>query len=179
MPTETKTKTKAKACKKKPVTLLTLAKDVIKIMDTPALMKVLDVQQGNYLEYGGVNNALAKRMDKGPVELQEILNTPRLRTWLKCKVCARGMLVVAKALRLDNLPLSDLSQGDTTKQLDGIATDEQLSLIECAFEKTGQFDSYSEDASRAVDFGLEYDLCADRLRAIMNNIVNNKGTFRP
>lgn len=34
-------------------------------------------------------------------------------------------------------------------------------------------------ATRAVEFGNKYSVASNRLRAIMKNVITNKGVFRP
>ena len=61
-------------------------------------------------------------------------------------------------------------------------TPNMLSLIECAFEETifhGAKNSSPVDRKRASLFGKQFSDPELRLRAIMQNIVDNDGTFRP
>lgn len=60
----------------------------------------------------------------------------------------------------------------------------QLSLIEQSFEKSWALGDTEDDvnndmADKAVSFGIRYKTDSARLKAIMNNIIQNKGTFIP
>lgn len=108
-----------------------------------------------------------------------------------CKVCARGALVLSKARLFNEVPLMDyvksndtirLFQYDTTDLLKDVWDEEQLDLIEAAFE--GDPTLLASDVDRdlideAVVFGGNYDTRKDRLAAIMENIIENNGVFVP
>jgi hypothetical protein len=61
----------------------------------------------------------------------------------------------------------------------------QLDVIEYAFEqgRAGFLESYTDkeikEKYQAVEFGQKYWNTTERMRAIMQNIIENKGTFRP
>ena len=56
---------------------------------------------------------------------------------------------------------------------------DQLRLIESAFEQS-EFGNLDYDlVERAVEFGNRYKVHGTRLRAIMQNIIDNRGTFVP
>lgn len=83
---------------------------------------------------------------------------------------------------------ADLSatQKNTTEGLEGAFTADELNLIEAAFERTrwvGIVDWRSENQKnsvrRAVAFGEQFEDDSERLLAIMQNIVDNDGVFRP
>jgi hypothetical protein len=69
-------------------------------------------------------------------------------------------------------------------KLDSIFTKKQLLLIEAAFEQgSGGLDNYYDKSDtlhhKAVSFGYQYRFSEERFVAIMQNIIENKGTFRP
>ena len=53
----------------------------------------------------------------------------------------------------------------------------QLNLIEIAFEQTEIFKHPLK--SKAIKFGEQYKHPKSRLRAILNNILENNGVFKP
>jgi len=70
----------------------------------------------------------------------------------------------------------------------GTFSDRQLNLIETAFEKRYCFadPAYDDDQASApelyaaaIQFGEDHRNSRDRLQAIMQNIVDHKGTFKP
>lgn len=120
----------------------------------------------------------------------------------KCEGCARGALFLAKLDRQNSLKLADLGicavdpnedaycdnteeDGAQTIGVDRHTTTEylhefvpdQLRLIEAAFERDPQ-DGY-EDEFAAIQFGEKFKTPSKRLRAICENIIKNKGEFRP
>lgn len=112
------------------------------------------------------------------------------RSPVRCGVCAIGAATMAavglydecEALEEDWISYNTESSDDTTMR-DVLArwfTRQQLDLIECAFECENNFysgGSAEEARENAVNFGHRYDDAEDRLRAIMENIVRNKGRF--
>ena len=85
----------------------------------------------------------------------------------KCQVCALGALLVAKAVRYDNVTREALL-GQNTQALREHFDEDQLTLIESAFEGWNDeswFDAYPDESAR--------------FRAIMRNIIRHKGTFVP
>lgn len=118
-----------------------------------------------------------------------------------CTVCAVGACFVAGVLRHDSLTVGTF--GNDENDRDGMEAylgrwfePEQLRLIETAFEMEERFyqgegedyeagDEIPEIATRAVMFGednsggFDDDSDTARLIAIMQNVINNGGTFRP
>ena len=107
-----------------------------------------------------------------------------------CSACALGATVIS-AIGLYNKPGAvgkawkengGLDQHELHSVLGRWFTGIQLDLIECAFEEATHFvsgGSTLDDREKASAFGYEYNYDHDRLVAIMQNIVDNKGTFRP
>lgn len=148
--------------------MVAVAKDVLK------LMRYLKLRQRSYLKpdtYG----VFDKYIDK---EIQP--HIPAIAK--KCEVCARGALVLAHA-HLYDACVGVPDNYDTEKRSFKLFG-RQGTLIEAAFEMDSSFATsrgyYSpETAIKASDFGANYRDKRDRLRAIMKNIVKNKGAFRP
>jgi hypothetical protein len=97
-----------------------------------------------------------------------------------CEVCARGALMLSKIRKYNSVDWDKLSlydyglaadQEDTTEILKGAFTEQELLDIEAAFECS----QYSD--IKYVLFGERYYLDADRLEAIMKNIIKN-GYFK-
>lgn len=79
-----------------------------------------------------------------------------------------------------------LSDDKMRNKLDGVFSEEHRVLIETAFEKNAGLGMDNEGATeepenlgKAVSFGKKYRLPHNRLKAIMNNIIKNKGEFIP
>lgn len=106
----------------------------------------------------------------------------------KCEVCARGAMMICKIDKFNScnyINLNDVEQSDTAEQLDFFEED-QLNLIETAFELSDMSDGYgrynynhSKETIDAIKFGEDFDDPSDRLMAIMQNIVDHKGEFKP
>lgn len=110
-----------------------------------------------------------------------------------CTMCARGALLLSRAVRFNQLKLFELGLHgnkklvawcrNTHEGLDGAFTNKQLSLIEAAFEANYTFaeeEGYSEAVSRqAEQFGDDHPDHANRLIAILQNIIDHNGTFKP
>ena len=99
----------------------------------------------------------------------------------KCEVCAIGALFLANAVRFGNTTVLDEWEGRYHEKLVGLFSEEQLSMIENAYER-GESSHYSANSNatqRAVQFGDQYVEDKDRLIAILKNIVVNGGTFKP
>lgn len=103
-----------------------------------------------------------------------------------CRVCAIGALMVAGTLYVNTSTVNDLlydfrdgqDSDFVTKQLRKYFSSTQLHLIECSFEMWGA-DSITMSYRTAYKFGKRFEKNEDRLIAIMNNIIENNGTFKP
>jgi hypothetical protein len=118
-----------------------------------------------------------------------------------CKVCARGALLISTINKENNFTVGDLcniSSGSFSKnsvedkRLLKLFSDKQLALIEEAFERNSHYDldefginmlNYSilseEEGLLAHKFSDKFPDAKKRLIAIFENIVKNKGLFRP
>jgi hypothetical protein len=94
----------------------------------------------------------------------------------KCHVCALGSLLLAKAVRFDNVLCNQMNYLNTRMGVGPIADHfdrNQLLLIESAFE------GYSDEDNDVQIFYSKYPDPKDRLVAILKNLIKNKGTFKP
>ncbi len=118
------------------------------------------------------------------MSLKSLLNKEKKP--LTCTVCAKGGLFMAYVGRVNECPVYNVDD-DTSlnskpmKKLLEIFSAKQLSLIETAFEGDtfGWNKSLSDNyIRRAKRFFYNYSN-KDRLIAICENIIENKGTFKP
>lgn len=110
-----------------------------------------------------------------------------------CRVCALGGVFVTgmrKGLfqpveieHFDDGEWSAIDEEGMREQLRPHFSSKQLSLIESAFEVAwftdGDIELSQKELERAVAFGTRYACPNDRMRAIMKNIIQNKGAFKP
>jgi len=112
-----------------------------------------------------------------------------------CEVCALGGLFMGLAMNDKSIKVkyrlysyeSFAEPTDFKHRLTGIFAPNQLNMIESAFEVQNMIqgravdllDAGSPDIVAAIKFGKRYRSDSNRLRAIMNNIVENRGIFRP
>lgn len=122
----------------------------------------------------------------------------------QCTVCALGSCFIGLVNQMDKLDLQELFQIRMYSNTSGpifedkmrnylreIFSETQMLLIESAFEMQDMRGSNYHDVNisavniaRAIEFGKQHDHTIDanaksRLKAIMNNIVKNKGIFIP
>lgn len=119
-----------------------------------------------------------------------------------CEVCALGSAMVSYVRLFDNITLRELGihnsfwdkdeiiietdKIDISEKLGDIFSLEQLDMIEAAFERDSTFadyedkgDSFHNKINKSLLFGEKYKSDRQRLIAIMQNIVDNDGTFKP
>lgn len=172
-----------------------IAKDVIKQVKSKWLLPT----KGDYFEFYNLPYDLREK--KIPKKLDTLFNTIK-KDGGTCTACGIGAcfasLVMlgdkAEALsyadgdKYDNIDiLQDTSISDSSmrKLLRKVFEPHQLTLIECAFEKSDSMRDH-EDRKRAFDptynaaeFGRQHINAYGRMIAIMENIIANKGTFIP
>ncbi len=151
-----------------------------------------------YLDMGSVKEehmpeAFLDRDLDAPVQLHEQI-LDRAQEGVACDACGLGGLLVAFCLRFDDVKYQedlectlDLDE-EQMEPLNNIFDGKQLGLIETAFECWGPGSAtfcstifghiLPTEARRAANFGNQYD-DEKRFLAIMENIVRNKGTFKP
>lgn len=107
-----------------------------------------------------------------------------------CEVCARGALLLGRVAVFNKLTWGEIglvgdhtitaSDSDTTNGLDGIFTYYELCELETAFELGMNLYVLGGDAYDAArNFGHLYPDPKDRLRAILENVIQNNGNFVP
>lgn len=164
---------------------IAVAKDVIKQLSTP----LFKATSGNYFKVTNLKGFIKEP----PSKMDELLSLFK-RKKVQCNVCGIGACF-AGLVRLGDKVLSEDIFGINISNYDGgnsfemrillrkVFTSEQLTLIECAFER----ETIHEDNTtvlyqkkyKAAEFGRQYKLDKGRLIAIMKNIIKNKGTFKP
>lgn len=181
----------------KPLTAVDIAKDVIRLLDRKQIKSSNDVPSC----YVDSEQFIYHKPMAKPRSLQRAI---KLKSYRPCQVCALGALFVSYVDQangvMTNEPLNDLRT--IYAKLRPYFSDKQLALIETAFEtrvmrnrdeldpaKTGSFLSIPDSdtpyggnyavAQKAARFGMQFEKREDRIRAIMKNIIDNDGKFRP
>jgi len=111
---------------------------------------------------------------------------------IECHCCALGACLLSTIKFINSVELWELSYLEANSKnmwglLKPIFTSKQMLLIEYAFEirkhgdRVGEktFKKYltEKEVELSIKFGERYESENDRLIAIMENIINNKGTF--
>lgn len=167
-----------------------VAKDVLK-----------QLNDGFYKAHAGTYFIIGK-MPKRVIEIPPKLDTlfDHLKTTgAQCDVCGIGSCFTS-LVRLGNSVESSAilyeqenkkvkkhdSIEDTPMRelLEKVFSSSQLTLIECAFERSEMHYNQANDTpsfkqNAAVVFGEKYRRDKNRLMAIMQNIIKNKGEFKP
>jgi hypothetical protein len=161
-----------------------IARDVL----AQLFSKRLKAEPGVWLSGLKEKNLFTKTDVRKDPELKEILSKTK-----QCEGCALGGMFMCAVERADHLKLSQLdavkelkdnqttyldahiSEDDAFSYMRKFFSQDQLDMIESAFEQgTGACHHYD-----AVEF-IEGDVDPQtRMRLIMENIVANKGAFRP
>ncbi len=157
-----------------------IAKDILKYCNS----KVIVASHGKYVNFND------RALDLGASAQGELHKIP------KCSVCALGSMAYAHVVRKNKCDVGEfnsLNQYRSKRMISDLFSDKQLALIECAFESTdhrsaAHYAGVSEgDRSKAMDFRDSYGCPAEErgssedakaLRLIMQNIIDNKGTFK-
>jgi len=126
-------------------------------------------------------------------DIQTVLND-NIEGISRCRVCAIGAVMVSK-IRLGNdctfEQMGENNDENMLSNLKGIFSNKQLRLMEAAFESIDS--NLNEDChqdnniwgnlkpryQRAIEFNKEGVDGNTLLTAIMNNVIKNKGTFKP
>lgn len=110
-------------------------------------------------------------------------NGDKLPDDYKCNVCALGGMFIGLTTRIKGLSVKTESglRSQVIEPLVEYFDVYQLAAIEYAFERgaVALHGLNPDEAFRCEDFGMEYEDHNDRLIAIMQNIIDNKGTFKP
>jgi hypothetical protein len=144
---------------------------------------------GKYYKDQNGEECIDLRDFKGDVKEEATKHLSKLQ---KCEVCALGACVISQVKLFNKLPMSKLLSGDrpntreinpnrdmVSKSLSRFFSQEQLNLIETAFEAGGHHLIVANPDPNAVEFGRNYDSPKKRLKAIMGNIIVNDGEFCP
>lgn len=165
---------------------IAVAKDVLEVMAMDALI----VAEGNaYIHRQGFDDTFSddptydalkmlvfwEQYPDSRVIAQCLINE-------RCEVCALGALMLSKVRIFNEYNFRNriiregyAGQSSVTSALNDVFTKAQLTLIENTFEKNNVFGHFED----AENFGKRFPLPTDRLRAIMENIIQNDGTFIP
>lgn len=180
--------------KTKPVSRMTKAEKVVVIAQD--VIRMINAKKFKVLDSHGYINVRIPATVKADEQLQKHLSKLQ-----DCEVCALGACMLAKVDKFDDCKVRDLfgtgsdisdngvdsfgfeetNRDSITEQLRGIFDENQMSLIEDAFESSDyQYDLEELTYSRAYEiFGSYYEDSSDRLKAIMKNIIDNNGVFKP
>lgn len=171
---------------------IAIAKDVIERIRIGQFFP----EQGIFCEMGGLSlpsnlNRVGLGFDKEnkPIFITEVCDIVNANK--TCSVCAKGGLFMSLIGYVDNFKIDDLHYGARSsvdlknkemKTLSRIFSPKQLSMIETAFEGT----TYSwnlilsdDERRKCGDLYDLYDEDDSRLIGICENIINNKGVFKP
>lgn len=157
---------------------IAIARDVIKHLDA----KVFTAHAGAYVtgftEYTtGIGYGWKIPQDS------EICEQMESSDWPGCEVCALGAVLLAHAYHTDDLSVGSAAQSDSgpiKERMSGFFEEDQLSLIEAAFERSYAFAVGADGALEAENFGEGFDDPDERLRAIMQKIASHpEGLFVP
>lgn len=153
---------------------------------TPAQKRVMiarDVINRIESKYIIADSGSFGRNIEGYGQAKEFINTKT------CSVCAKGALFCSIVGRVNKFKLEEFdsnaeTNGDIESKIHApireYFSDEQIALIETAFEGEQYLESINIDTWEAVDFYEELRYSDhDRLIAICQNIIKNKGTFKP
>jgi len=168
---------------------MSIAKDVLASLEACSI----NVNTGNFV--------MLPRSMLYSVEVGQQLQPSLLDPESRCSVCALGACFVSAvklgnnfavtAGHIDNPTLPFMDVKALLRKHFSVA---QLQLIEIAFEEgrgwwkvdshelvisPRQFHAAQRFGSNASDRGSYHDRSANKLKAIMNNIINNLGTFKP
>ncbi len=147
---------------------IAIAQDVI----AQVRVKRFAATPGTYVRMGAKYEDRITHKDK----VEELLEIEGVQ----CNVCAKGALFMAHVMKTGNCDMSDANHTGTHSiayRLKGVFDKDQLDMMESAFERS-PFGSTS-NVHAAVKFGKGYNNPDDRLIAIMENVIANRGDFKP
>lgn len=158
-----------------------IAKDVIQRMDSA----LYEVSVGNYLQPEHSLYSLPKSSDAKTAIVSGLAN---------CTVCARGAMFLSMVVFKNRLNVDEvINYGfgyhtevedycEATDYLSTAFSQAEQAQIENAFEQTYSYGirlNSEESRLAAMCFGSEFNEDNDRLHAIMQNIIDNNGEFKP
>jgi len=134
----------------------------------------LDINVQHYLRGRGGRNIydLTDGMDPN-AQARDVVLGP-------CSVCALGGLLLAKAVRFNAVSVKDLRDLRVNRLEDHFSVD-QINEIEAAFEGKSYPEMNFTHGRHVVNYEwrLAFPDPKERFRAIMRNIIRNRGTFVP
>ncbi len=163
-----------------------IAKDVLMHLDA---MKI-KAKVGKWVTPHGAPSEVAPNS-----EIRDVFSKMK-----SCHACAVGSMFVSAMLRADKFRGCDLDSAnswarddsedvyvefddnDMTGYLKRFFSVDQIAKMESAFEQRDSMldgDSVWDEYAKAVEFGLKHRSADKRLRAIMQNVIDNNGIFRP
>jgi hypothetical protein len=113
-------------------------------------------------------------------QLQKVL--PKMNP---CTVCAKGALFLSLVRKKNSFKLSEdtINSGevDVFPKLKKHFNQTTIALMECAFEGPHNvYTALNADEEKATDaFSERYDDDVKRLKAILKNVIKNRGQFKP
>lgn len=171
---------------------ISVAKDVLKLLSEG----FLKARKGTYGEFRRIPRKYkVGDRSKIPDQADDLIKTLK-KNDAKCEVCGIGACFISLVNLGDNISTNTMigkrrsfynGISDRTMRilLRKVFSSNQLTLIESAFEKNtthndtvSGYEIYDEKVDAAC-FGDQYISDAARLKAIMKNIIKNKGTFKP
>jgi len=150
-----------------------IAKDVLKLIKAEKLIP----ETGSYVENDQLDSILWNNDEVDIKKALKELQQP-------CEVCALGAIFYAETIKRNDCVIVGrfVRRDDITKRMKDIFTKGQMIMIESAFE-SGDFNELrivsQGNIELSINFGSQYTEPKERLVAIMENIVKNKGTFKP
>ena len=126
---------------------------------------------------------------------QDHVNVKDVLPQITCQVCLKGALFFGHVSRHNNCFTNrygfEIEEVDTKERLISVFSVLQLDMVEAAFEcsvitdDTDQLETFAEGAKitelgeKCVKFGKRFKNDTNRFKAIMNNMLENKGIFTP
>lgn len=103
---------------------------------------------------------------------------------IECECCAKGALIcsfVGFENEASVIDIGSINEEQIRDKLKGVFSPRQLHMIEFAFEgREIMYFVYSSEIGRRLGSYFDhYDDPSERLIAILENIIKNKGTFKP
>lgn len=160
---------------------VSIAKDVIKQLKAGSFIAAHRV----YVRSKQLQSKIETLGFDDSCELKSLLPT------VTCECCAKGSLFLSEVSKRNKYKVDsstsifcDIDSETITNRLNNLFTKNQLDLIETAFEGElieidNDFLRKSKSTSKAIVFKYNFKKPSDVLIAIMENIITNKGTFKP
>lgn len=135
----------------------------------------MNITPGCYLRHPNMEFLSGEFGDKGPVDIK----TAPKKVLKECKVCAKGAMFISRAKLFNVYKLDECVNDEVSPNTANDFGRKNADLIECAFQIAARWDDFSSLAFQARDFGHEFPGHRDRLQAIMEEVIKNRGVFLP